>query len=304
MMQGLRWARGLDRLAAESRWWGQVTGEGGDSSRPVPLSEDRHLLLLPVTEDERRARVVDWVRRGLERREKVIYGELDEGAGQRWLPGALGRSGVDVSAPEIGDRLLVVPPTALHAPGEQIHLVEQALGEGYRAVRVAAELSTGSGRLEAATIAAYERDMDTLCRSLPVSALCLYDRATSSGSQLDDAAAIHCRGIRESLLHTAPTADGLALLGELDASNADVLDAALQAVSDATAGRLHLDLADLRFIDAAGCQVLGDAAERLRTRGLRLHLVAPQPRVARTLTLLGLDRLPHVEISDERGPDR
>lgn len=304
MTRGPRSATGLGRLAAEGRWWGQVTGEGGDSGRPARLSEDGHLLLLPVTEDERRARVVDWVRRGLERREKVIYGEFDEGSAQRWLPGALGRSGVDVSAPGSGDRLLVVPPAALHLPGEQIQLVEQALGEGYQAVRVAAELSTTSGRLEAADIAAYERDVDTLCRSFPVSALCQYDRATSSGSQLGDAAATHCRGIRETLLHTAPIADGIALIGELDASNADVLDAALQAVSDATSGRLHLDLADLRFIDAAGCQVLGDTAERLWTRGSRLRIVAPQPGVARTLTLLGLDRMPDVEITGERGPDR
>lgn len=53
MVAGPRWAS-LERLAAKGRWWGQVTGEGGDSTaRPVPLSEDGHLLLLPVTEDER-----------------------------------------------------------------------------------------------------------------------------------------------------------------------------------------------------------------------------------------------------------
>lgn len=281
-----------------------MNGEGGDIARHAPLAPDRHLLLLPVTEDERRARVVEWVCRGLERREKVIYGELTAGSSQRWLPSALERSGFDVSAVSTEDRLLVLPPAALHAPGEQMNLVEQALGEGYIAVRLAAELSTASHRLAAATIAAYERDMDTLCRTHPVSALCQYDRATSSGPQLGDAAAMHCRGIRESLLQTSPTADGIALVGELDASNAELLEAALQALVGSAGAPLQLDLAGLSFIDAAGCQVLWDTADQLRARGARLLLVAPQPRVDRTLTLLDLDRLPHIEIVGERGPER
>ncbi len=280
-----------------------MNGEGGDT-RHAPLVPDRHLLLLPVTENERRARVVEWVCRGLERREKVIYGEIDAGSSQRWLRGALGQSGIDVSAPATEDRLLVLPPAALHSPGEQIHRVEQALGEGYIAVRVATELSTASSRLAAATIAAYERDMDKLCRTHPVSALCQYDRATSSRPQLGDAAAMHCRGIRESLLQTVPTAGGIALTGELDASNAELLEAALRPLIGSAAGRLELDLARLGFIDATGCQVLRDAAEQLRTRGGRLLLVAPQPWVGRVLALLDLDRFPHVEITGERGPRR
>lgn len=281
-----------------------MNGEGGDSTRHAPLVPDSHLLLLPVTESERRARVVEWVCRGLERREKVIYGELDPGSSLRWLSSALRRSGIDVSAPGTEGRLLVLPPAALHTPGEHIHLVEQALGEGYLAVRVAVELSTASSRLATATIAAYERDMDELCQTHPVSALCQYDRATSTGSQLSEAAAIHPRGIRESLLQTAPTADGIALIGELDASNAELLEAALQAAVGSAAGRLELDLVRLDFIDAAGFEVLRETAEELRTRGAGLLLVAPQPRVARMLTLLDLDRLPHVEITGERGPGR
>lgn len=75
-------------------------------------------------------------------------------------------------------------------------------------------------------------------------------------------------------------------------------------VEQALYERYELDLAALSFIDAAGCRVLRDAAEQLRTRGAGLLLVAPQLRVARVLALLDLDRLPHVEIIGERGPGR
>lgn len=281
-----------------------MDGEGGDTGGTGGTSPDWHLLLLPVSERERRARVVEWVCRGLERREKVIYGEVAPGSSRGWLSSALGRSGIDVSAPGTDRRLLVLPPAAFHAPGEQVHLVEQALGEGYPAVRVSAELSTGPHQLVADAIEAYERDMDELCRTRPVSALCQYDRETISPTQLGEAARTHRLGIRESLLQTSPTAGGIAVAGELDTSNAEVLDAALRAVAAATTGGVEINFTDLRFVDAAGCRVLRDVAEQLRTRGVTLVLVAPQPRVARMLALLGLDRLPHIEIVGEAGSGR
>lgn len=282
----------------EGRWKRSVLG---DDSSSGPLGSDGHVLLLPASESERRARVVEWVRRGLERSEKVIYAEFDAGSAQPWLSNALGESGVDITAPGARGRLVVLPPAEFYAPGEQVDVVERALGEGYPAVRVAAEVSTASGRLAEGTYQAYEREVEKLCRTRPVSALCQYDRKATLGSQLAEAAAIHYDGVRDTLLQTSATVNGVALAGQVDASNARLLDAALRVAAASCAASLELDVAGLAFLDAAGCRVLLRVADELRARRARLVVVSPQPPVVRTLSVLELDRVPHIEVR-ERGP--
>jgi anti-anti-sigma factor len=59
-----------------------------------------------------------------------------------------------------------------------------------------------------------------------------------------------------------------------------------------SAGARHLtvDMAWLRFADSAAIQALLQADHALRSRGGGPELLHPQPVVARTLTLLGIDQ--------------
>jgi anti-anti-sigma factor len=83
----------------------------------------------------------------------------------------------------------------------------------------------------------------------------------------------------------------LALSGEADMTCVAELSAAFAAQVDAAAGHLTVDLAGLRFADSAAIRVLVKASRALRARGGTLTLSRPQPSVARTLSLLGVDRV-------------
>jgi anti-anti-sigma factor len=80
---------------------------------------------------------------------------------------------------------------------------------------------------------------------------------------------------------------GLKLSGEVDISNVTQLaDSLSRQVAEAE--DLHLDLADLEFIDGAGVRVLVQAARRL-PRGRRLVLWSAPNFVKRLLAVLKVD---------------
>lgn len=83
----------------------------------------------------------------------------------------------------------------------------------------------------------------------------------------------------------------LALSGEADMTTAAELAAALTAQVDAGVRQLNLDLSGLRFADSATIGVLISAGRALREHGGTLTISRPQPAVARTLSLLGVDRV-------------
>jgi anti-sigma B factor antagonist len=88
------------------------------------------------------------------------------------------------------------------------------------------------------------------------------------------------------------------LSGELDISNSEhvseVLVEALRAEGDLT-----LDISALTFVDSSGIRTLVQAARELEGRG-RLILRDPQVPVLRVIELMGLRRLPNLEIVDPR----
>lgn len=74
--------------------------------------------------------------------------------------------------------------------------------------------------------------------------------------------------------------------GELDATSADRLAAALAAVLARRPARLVIDLRRVGFIDCAALRVITSAAASLPAGGLRLH--RPSPAVRRMINLTGL----------------
>jgi anti-anti-sigma factor len=136
-----------------------------------------------------------------------------------------------------------------------------------------------------------ERRLAELVRSLPVSALCQYARSSTRGPALRDAVDVHVPRIREACFGTDADERGLVLRGEVDAGNADVLEAAVTAFTDVPPCVLSLDLAELTFADVAACRALAHGTGDFRARGGELLLVAPAAPVERTLRLLDLTDL-------------
>jgi anti-sigma B factor antagonist len=79
---------------------------------------------------------------------------------------------------------------------------------------------------------------------------------------------------------------GFELIGEIDVSNADALDAELQGW--AHPDDMTLDLSGLEFIDSSGIRILIDAIVRLGGSDRRMILIGPSPSVERVFEILGL----------------
>lgn len=77
------------------------------------------------------------------------------------------------------------------------------------------------------------------------------------------------------------------LVGELDISTVDMLDAVLQRAA-AAGGDVKLDLSQLTFIDSSGIRVLIRAMDRLHS-GEKLILSQPTAPVQQVLDLMGLE---------------
>ena len=80
---------------------------------------------------------------------------------------------------------------------------------------------------------------------------------------------------------------GLKLSGEIDISNANYLADSLYDHLEESED-IHLDLSDLKFIDAAGVRVLMQAARRL-SKGKRLVLWSTPGFVKRLLAVMKVD---------------
>ncbi|SDL76558.1 anti-anti-sigma factor [Geodermatophilus siccatus] len=259
---------------------------------------DGHLMLLHESAAERQAGVAAWVQRGLDLGEKVLYAEgPDEQEGS--LITALEAHEVDVPTALRDGRLTLVPLAEFYPAEGQRLVVDRALAEGFPAVRMSVGVLGALTILSPRHHLSVEQRLEELVRSLPVSVLCQYARSSTRGPALRDAIGVHVPGIRETCFRTGESELGLVLQGEVDACNAEVLEAAVTAFTDVPPRVLSLDLAELTFIDAAACRALAQGSRGLRASGGRLLLVAPPPQVERTLCLLGLDDLPGFQVVGE-----
>jgi anti-sigma B factor antagonist len=93
--------------------------------------------------------------------------------------------------------------------------------------------------------------------------------------------------------------------GELDVSTAPRFAVELDRLT-VDGGVICVDVASLEFCGAAGINVLSGARRRLGSRG-RLVIYDPSPRVARIMSITGLDRLVDVVVgrvlTSPRPPD-
>lgn len=253
------------------------------------------MLLLYEAESERRAGLAAWVRRGLERGEKVIYADGPV-ASQDSLVAVLEATGLDTGAARRDGRLAVLPLEEFYPPAGQDGVVERALAEGFSAVRMSAEATAALTLLAPDDYLRTERTMDLLCRTRPVSAMCQYARAAMTGPALRATVEAHVIGVRQTRFATGDIGHGLVLRGEIDLVNADVFAAVVATATSRGGGPVWLDLAAVDFLDVAACRALLTASGDFRAKGGQLVLVAPPLEVERTMRLLGLAAEPGVHL--------
>lgn len=255
---------------------------------------DGHVLLVYATEQERRAGVVAWVRRGLEAEAKIVYVEPADAPAERSLMQVLSDDHVDVTRAVGRGQLQVVDPRAGLGTAWQAALVEDGLDAGYPAVRLGGDAGTSWSVMSPLDHADAEWAADELCRTRPASILCQYS-ASVTPSMLERACAMHGAGVRESKLLTVPIQDGVAIAGEVDLSNVQILRSALAAACESTndvvCAEFVVDLARLTFLDVAGARALVTGTRLYRSRGGVVLLRGAQPIVDRLLRQLGMDQV-------------
>lgn len=215
-----------------------------------------HLLLLYHEESYRRTGVAAWLRRGLELGAKILYIEPPDELSARSLSGLLQDQPDAGEAVERGQIQVVPADRTAYDPLWQASVVEDALRQGYPSVRWSAEATTAWSVMPRNRHADFERTTDRLCQSLPVSVMCQYP-ARESIEVLGPVSSVHASGLRERLFQAAPFEGGLAVSGEVDASNHDILRALLQAATAATdRDSFVVDLSGLDFLDVRGARAL------------------------------------------------
>jgi anti-anti-sigma regulatory factor len=254
-----------------------------------------HVLELHRTEDEQLAGLTAWVRRGLDRGEKVICTELPRRPADSLLV-VLDTCGVDVAAAVRDGRLAVLPVEVFYAAEGLAVVVERALAEGFAGVWMSGAERAALTVLSPAAHRVVEQQMDELVRTRPVHTLCQYAQANTTGARLADVVAVHRSGVCQATFATTRDLDGLALHGEIDGSNTEVFEAVLAAAGRSAGRVLWLDLAEVTHLDAGGCWRLDDATRAFRTAGGHVLLIAPQPPVELIMQLMEVDELPGMHV--------
>jgi anti-anti-sigma factor len=257
------------------------------------LDWDGHLLLLHHSEQERSAKLAAWVRRGLENDEKVIYTEVDGRSDKGSLLAVLRENGVDAVAATAEGRLSIIGIPEFYPAGGPLPVIERALAEGYRGLRIAAEASTALTFLTWPAYMAIEREIDEITRTHPLSAMCQYEQPSTVDGHLSDVVSNHLSGIREWLLSTGDGDGELILAGEIDVSNAELLACALRAATSRAPASLapetfRLNLGRVDFLSAGACRAIAEATRQFRDDSGIVLLVGSQPPIASVLRLSGL----------------
>jgi anti-anti-sigma regulatory factor len=255
---------------------------------------DGHVALLYADEEQRRAGVAAWVRRGLETDSKIVYVESRNEPVVQSLFTVLTEDDVDVTDAVRRGQVEIVDPSVGLGPAWQARLVEDGLAAGYPAVRLGGDAGTSSTVMSPSAHVEAERAADELCRTAAASILCQYP-STLPGSLLERACSLHGGGVRAAMVDINPIQDGIAVTGEADLSNASALRAALAAgyarLSEQVTTSFAVDLAGLHFLDVAAARALVTGTSVPRSRGVDVRLRSAVPIVDFLLRQLGVDTI-------------
>jgi anti-anti-sigma regulatory factor len=255
--------------------------------------------------------VGSFLRNGLMSADKVIY---ITDADPRRLPGL--RVGVDAGTYLRSGQLAVLSradaclTAGVFDPGRMIASLEDVLARAeqdrFRGVRVTVDMTW-------AVRQPYDRDLvldceagvdATIAPSTMAMAMCQVDRRSCTHDELTALKETH-----EVLVGADPDFDdgvltitrtfqprGLRLEGELDGARHSVFAEALRAVTS-QGGDVHLNVADLKFVDLGALNMMAGVAMHLSTRG-RLILDDPSPDLTEVVQLVGVRMLPWLKIGN------
>ena len=261
---------------------------------------DSHVLMVYHDQAQRQSSVASWVRRGLERGEKVIYTHVDDDA--RFLA-TLGNGHIDVPEARRRRQLAILSVEEFYSVPGQRPMVEEALDEGYPAVRMCAQAEAALAHLRPDDFLRFDSAWDQVCHDLPVSVLCQFDVRWAGDPTLDLVLSTHLDTVNSGQLQLERRGDGVAVLGEADLRQVTVLRESLRVACRrmASGSRLVVDASSLEFLDVAGCRALAAGTDEFRRTGGEVVMSGVQPHVRKVMMLLRLDRLPGLRLDDGGG---
>jgi len=190
--------------------------------------------------------------------------------------------------------------------GALVEHIAGAAAEGYPGLRLVGDMAwVLAGPPGADRLAEYEALVNGLYMDGRALGVCLYDRRAFDRDLLRQVASAHPAMITDGdgadwapLVRLRRTTDpyGLRVSGEADLSTAHALAAAVDAVLDRQpepAVPIHVDLAGLRFADAATAALLGRLAQRAPAG---VHVVGCCRVVERVLDHVGVKELSKVRV--------
>lgn len=256
------------------------------------LSPGDHVCLVFDDEPKRTRDIARYVRAGLRDHHRVVY----HGPGCDRVEAELTAQGVDVR-PAVARDQLRIGGEYLHGgtfdPEATIGIwqeeARQAAAAGYRGLRAVGDMSWA--RRHDDRLSWYEAQVNRIFAEGFVMGVCLYDRRLFSEDRLRRVAAAHPTTVTPQtdprsvpLFRAVRMADppGIRLEGEADLSNRQAVTAMLEHLSEDTATTLTVDVADLRFADAAAVRLLLHVAD-----GRRLRLVGCSRTLRRLLAFHG-----------------
>jgi anti-anti-sigma factor len=267
----------------------------GMLDRPV-LDPGSHLCWVFDDDVALRDAVVEFVADGIDRNERVVY--VGSAPADELLADLADLDGVEslVAAGALSTRSV----STLYRPGDRFdrrrqlavyrEATEAALGDGFTGFRVAADataLAAGDDRPE---FLRYEFLVDRLMTSMPMTAMCAYDRRVLGETTSELCAVhpvLHADVVEAAGFGAYHDGDRVRFRGDIDIASASVfreVAALLLGLPDETVG---VDLSAVTFMDVASLRRLGQLATELREGGRRLTLSGMDPTTARCAAILG-----------------
>ena len=209
-------------------------------------------------------------------------GQLDLRPAQAWLAGA-------------GFR-----PSAVL--GELSGAIDLARSEGYPGLRVAADMGWAADPVVGVEhLVTFEKQVSQLFADARVTAVCQYDRQQFDAVTLASTTAVHSCAVAATVYHDDPvlrilrqhSPGGIRVSGELDFTAMDVFREAL-AEAVRLGEHVHVNLAKLRFIDAASAGALVQVAATLPVG--RVVTVVCRRLVATVLKHVSAGQIPALRI--------
>ncbi len=269
-----------------------------------------HVCLLFASEEERTSVLRDFVRCGLDARDKILYlaGRRDP----RDPAGPLDRcrlplprdGGVEVVAlTEFLTGTGALEPAALlgHLRGA----AARSRAEGFRALRVAGELCAAlRDEGDVHRLLRYETLLGEEFGSGQALTVCQYDVRRCGPGALDAFASVHSRSVeadplvRAAELVVARTyrPQGLRLEGVVDVCSHRQLRDALRSVAAVRADVL-LEMSGVEFLDLGGLRLLMGFARARAARHRAVELAGLAPHLSQVITLIGWDRTPGLRLA-------